>query len=256
VVYEHSGGGKGLIITRQPRTNRFARWNRKRECWQIIAANLDMVLAVVSAGSPPFRPRFADRVLIAAGQGNVPASVLVNKADQGVEPWVLERIDVWRNLGIRVFLCSAVSGEGIEELKSALSNRTAVLFGPSGVGKSTLINRLVPGADLTTGEISRKHDRGRHVTNFGRLLDCEGSGRLVDTPGVREIMVYGIKPDELSDWFPEFRGGEGECSYQPCSHRHEPECGIRSAVEAGRIHPDRYENYLRIRDELEDESSW
>jgi ribosome biogenesis GTPase len=256
VDFEISDQGKGLILSRLPRRNRFARWNRKRESWQIVAANIDLLIAVISSKNPPFRPRFVDRVLIAAAQGNVNAAILVNKIDQGVDSWVSERIAVWESIGITVLKSSADSGEGLDKLQQFIADKTAVMFGPSGVGKSTLLNHLVPGLEQTTGEISVKHDRGRHVTNFGRLIDAPWGGRLVDTPGVREILVRGIDPNDLSHWFPEFKGVESGCAFSPCSHRHEPECGVLKAVEDGIIHPDRYENYLRIRDELEVESRW
>lgn len=256
VEFEVSDSKRGLITSRLPRLNRFARWNRKRESWQVVAANIDLLLAVISSKNPPFRPRFVDRVLIAAAQGDVNAAVLINKIDQGVDGWINERIDAWESLGIIVLRSSAETGEGLGELKALVENKTAVLFGPSGVGKSTLLNRLIPGLELATGEISRKYDRGRHVTNFGRLLDTPWGGKLVDTPGVREILVRGIVPEELPHWFPEFEDVMTGCSFRPCSHRHEPECGVIKAVEDGRIHPDRYENYLRIRDELEDDARW
>jgi ribosome biogenesis GTPase len=256
VEFEQSGSGQGLILSRSPRKNRFARWNRKKEAWQVVAVNLDIVLAVVSAAGPPFRPRFVDRVLIAAAQGDVPAAILVNKVDQGVAPWVDDRIRDWERLGFRVLRSSAETGEGLEDIVKLQGGGTMVLFGPSGVGKSTILNRLIPGLDQVTGEISEKHDRGRHVTNFGRLIDAPWGGRVVDTPGVREILVRGIAPEELIHWFPEFEEPSAHCSFQPCSHRHEPDCGVIRAVEAGRIHMDRYENYLRIRDELEDEARW
>jgi len=256
VEFELSDSGRGLITSRLERRNRFARWNRKRESWQVIAANIDLLLAVISAKTPPFRPRFVDRVLIAAAQGGVKSTILVNKIDQGVDPWVESRINVWERLGIPVLKSSADTGEGLDNLKILLGNKTTVLFGPSGVGKSTLLNRLIPGLDLTTGGLSLKYDRGRHVTNFGRLLDAPWGGRLIDTPGVREILVRGISPEELPHWFPEFETVLADCSFQPCSHRHEPGCGIIKAVEDGSIDPDRYENYLRIRDELEAETRW
>lgn len=256
VEFNETDEGMGLITSRIPRNNRFARWNRKRECWQVIAANLDGLLAVISAGKPPFRPRFVDRVLIAAAQGGVSSAVLLNKVDQGVDPWVEERLVVWEKLGIDVLRTSAESGRGLEELQSYVSGGTYAMFGPSGVGKSTLLNKIIPGVDLATGEISEKHQRGRHVTNFGRLLDTPWGGRLVDTPGVREILVRGIDPVDLPAWFPEFEIPASECSFTPCSHRHEPDCGVRRGVDDGSIHKDRYENYLRIRDELEEDLRW
>ncbi len=256
VDMELTGGDKGLILERQERKNSFARWNRKKEMRQTVAANVDLLAAVISVTAPPFRPRFVDRVLINAAQYNVPACIVVNKIDRGMEDWAGPRIRNWQKLGYRVFQTSVVSGKGLKTLKNALKGKTAVLFGPSGVGKSSLLNYLVPGAELPVGEISAKYNRGKHVTNFGRLLDVPGGGYLVDTPGVREILVRGIEPEELTSFFPEFREWELLCGFSPCSHRHEPDCGVRDAVESGLINEDRYENYLRIRDELEAENHW
>jgi len=251
VDLEESDGGRGLILARHPRSNQFARWNRKRDSWQVVAANLDLLLAVASCRKPPFRPRFIDRVLIAAAQGQVPAAVLVNKIDQGRDAWVLDRIEAWESIGIDVLEISAEHGTGLEELRNRMASRTVALFGPSGVGKSTLLNRMIPGLNQATGDISRKFDRGRHVTNYGRMVDTPWAGRVVDTPGVREILVRGIAPEDLPSWFPEFDAPSRSCSFQPCSHRHEPQCAVRRAVKERVIHPDRYENYLRIREELE-----
>ena len=243
---------RGMIIRRYERRSRFARWNRKRAAWQTMAANLDILTAVISAAEPPFRPRFVDRVLIAAAQGGVPGAVLINKIDLGIDPWVRERLDAWRAMGIDVHQCSAAEGTGLDELAAAWKGRTAALFGPSGVGKSTLINRLISGLELATGTLSRKYGRGRHVTNFARLIDAPWGGRIVDTPGVREMAVSGIAPDELAEWFTDFDSAVSRCAFRPCTHRSEPGCAVRLAVDEGRIHSDRYENYLRIREELED----
>ena len=256
VEFEGTDAGKGLITGRLPRKTHFSRWNRKRESWQTVAANIDLLLAVISAKNPPFRPRFVDRVLINASLGGAEAAVLLNKIDQGTEEWIEERIEAWEAIGVPVFRSSAETGEGVEEIREQARGRTVCLFGPSGVGKSTLLNTLMPGLNLETGRISAKYDRGRHVTNFGRLLDADFGGRLVDTPGVREILVRGIGRDELSRSFVEFADFEPKCSFQPCSHSHEPGCAVLTAVEEGLIHPDRYENYLRIREELEDELRW
>lgn len=256
VDFEENDEGKGLILERGPRRNHFSRWNRKREAWQTLAANIDLLFVVISVKKPPFRPRFIDRALINASQGNVPSAILLNKLDQGMEVWIEKRVAAWEKLGIDVLRCSAKNGEGLESLKSATKGKTVCFFGHSGVGKSTLLNVLMPGLGLTTGKISSKYDRGSHVTNFGRLIDADWGARFIDTPGIREIRVHGVDIENLPHWFAEFAEYEQQCSFQPCSHRHEPGCAVIKAVKEGHIHPDRYENYLRIREELEEEARW
>ena len=254
VEFSVTDAGRGLISQRLDRGSRFLRWNKKGEMWQVVAANLDMVVIVMSADRPPFHPRFVDRVLINALQDEIPSAVLVNKIDLGIKPEIEARLAAWRKIGVETLYCSAAAGRGLEELKAFFSRKTAALFGPSGVGKSTLINRLVPGLELPTGEVSRKYNRGRHITNFGRLIDTPWGGRLIDTPGIREIHIRGIEPDELSFSFLEIAGLGQNCDFQPCSHRHEPGCNVVAGLEKGLIHSGRYENYVRIRSELEEKT--
>ena len=253
---ESESGKYGLILSRYPRKNRFARWNRKRESWQTVAANLDILFAVISVSSPPFRPRFVERVLIAAAQGGVPVSVIVNKIDQKMDDWAAERIKIWQDLGIPVLKVSALTGEGLEKLKKNILGKTAAFFGHSGVGKSTILNALIPGVNLKTDSVSSKYNRGRHVTNFGRIIDSPEGFRLVDTPGVREILVKDVEPENLQRFFPEIYKFAESCRFNPCSHTHEPGCAVIQAVENGKINYDRYENYLRILDELEEDKRW
>ena len=189
-----------------------------------------------------------------ARQGDVPVSVYTNKVDQGLTPDMEDRLAVYEELGLTTGRVSALTGEGVAELDDHIRGKTVAFFGQSGVGKSTLLNALEPGLNLKTGDISRKYDRGRHTTNYSVLIDRGDRGRLIDTPGIREIFIWGLEPEELEAHFPEFSRGEGTCGFQPCTHRHEPDCVIRRLVEEGRIHPDRYESYLRIREDLEERS--
>ncbi len=180
---------KGLITKRIPRMSQFRRWNKKGGVWQVIAANLDQVIVVMSVASPPFRPRFVDRGLICAALDDIPVMVLLNKSDLGIKPSIEARLTAWKAVGIDVFCCSAATGDGLTEVKDSLSSKTTVLFGPSGVGKSSLINALIPGLELSTSAVSQKHSRGRHNTNFGRLVSSLSMGQLIDTPGVRDVLI-------------------------------------------------------------------
>ncbi|OQX29152.1 MAG: ribosome small subunit-dependent GTPase A [Spirochaeta sp. LUC14_002_19_P3] len=240
--------GKGLITRRLERRSQFRRWNKKGEAWQTAAANIDLLAIVMAAREPAFRPRFAERVMITASQHNIPAVVIVNKQDLGISETIEQYRGTWQAIGIQTYYCSAETGEGMEQLQ--FPGCTA-LFGPSGVGKSTLINYLVPGTELATAAISRKFSRGRHVTNFGRLIDTPWGAWFIDTPGIREIHIRDIEPEQLIHCFPDIEEhGEG-CGFQPCSHRHEPRCGVIDALNKGKINPERYKNYLLIREELE-----
>lgn len=243
--------GYGLISGRQERKNVFARLNRKRRTMQTIVANMDRLICITSPESPPFRPRFIDRVMVAAAIGDMPVLLLVNKIDQGIDDDMNSRLAAYRKIGVKVHFCSAVSGEGLDELHTLLEGQDSAFVGQSGVGKSTILNRLVPGADLATGEITRKYNRGSHTTCFALMLDGDFPGTLVDTPGIREIDIAGIEALDLDHYFPEFVPFLGDCAFAPCYHDHEPRCAVRSAVEEGIIHPDRYESYLRILEQLQ-----
>lgn len=246
----HSSGN-GMISGRRERKSVFARLNRKRRTMQTIAANMDQLICITSPESPPFRPRFIDRVMVAAAIGDMPFLLLVNKIDQGIDGEMQSRLDAYKRIGVEIHYCSAESGEGVDELRELLEGKESAFVGQSGVGKSTLLNRIVPGADLATGEITRKYNRGSHTTCFALMIDADFPGLLVDTPGIREIDIAGIEALDLDHYFPEFVPFLGECGFSPCYHDHEPRCAVREALERKEIHPDRYESYLRILDQLQ-----
>jgi ribosome biogenesis GTPase len=242
----------GLIVGRRPRTSSLSRWNEKRRAVQILAANADQLVCVASSLSPPFRPRFIDRLLVSAAAGDMEPVVVVNKCDLGLEQATRRRIEAYRSAGYSVMECSALSGQGIEKLKSLLMGKMSVLVGQSGVGKSSLLNRLDRALNLPVADLSGKYDRGVHTTSFARLLVLDCGCTVVDTPGVREFEVAGIRPDQLWGYFPEFVQPAASCAYPVCRHRDEPGCAVRQSVESGRIHPDRYESYLRLYEDLEE----
>ncbi len=235
---------RGMIFERIERSNEFSRWNNKRQSPQTIAANIDYLICVASAGNPPFRPRFIDRVLVMSNQ-DTRILIVLNKSDIGISVSTLDRMENYKKIGYDYISCSAETGENIEKLKKIISGKIAAFVGQSGVGKSTLLNRLYPGHNLKTAEISAKHDRGRHTTNYSRLV-FEGNGGFIDTPGIREIEVFGIEPDQLGFHFREFNEFSRNCKFQPCRHDTEPSCAVKNGVEKGLIHSDRYESYLRI----------
>jgi len=243
--FEPGSAGRGYILSRFERTNGFYRWNKKRRAVQIIAANIDLCVCLLSTKSPPFRPRFADRVGIMAELESIPFMPVCNKTDLGITGETKKRLNAFQRAGYEYLLCSAETGGGLRKLRAALEGKRTMFIGQSGVGKTTLLNILIPGLDQKTADISSKYNRGKHTTVFSSLFAAENF-EIVDTPGIREIEVCGIGSPELDRYFPEFRPFSGRCRFPSCLHDEEPECAVRAAVEEGEIYPDRYESYLRI----------
>jgi len=238
--------GEGMIIERLKRENVLTRWNTKESSPQAFAANIDCAFCVASPLSPPFRPRFIDRCLVAAESGDVTMHIVLNKIDQGILSDDRERLDVYKTLGYRVLEVSAQEGDGMASLRSELQGKFVVFMGQSGAGKSSLIRALDPQAKVTIGEISEKYNRGRHTTVLSRTYVIPGLSTVVDTPGVREFEPAGIDPQALAFMFPEIRERAAACSLYNCMHDHEPGCAVRDAALASEIHHDRYESYLRM----------
>jgi ribosome biogenesis GTPase len=253
--------GTGRVISLLERRNFFSRLNQKgmgpgRAAFsQILAANVDLVLPVTTPLAPPFRPRFLDRVLIQADLAGIPSAIICNKWDISPgDPDVEERLEDFRRIGIPVLRLSAHTGEGMDELRALIRGKFSVLLGQSGVGKSSLVNALIPNLHVQVGTLNEKYDRGNHTTTQALLLEIPGDGPrtwIIDTPGIRRFVPQGLGPAELILHMDEFAPLAGKCSFGlSCSHETEPGCKILEAVHAGVIHPDRYESYLRIREEL------
>ena len=247
--------GTGMIISLQERKNFFSRHNQKGNCTQLLASNIDLVLCLTTYLSPPFRPRFLDRVLLQADFAGIPSCIVCNKIDLECDNLdVVERIEDFKNIGYTVIETSAKTGEGIEELRRFISGKYSVLVGHSGVGKSSLINSLLPGINIKIGNINQKYDRGNHTTVLASLIEIESGAantKIIDTPGLRRFIPDISSADEIILYMKEFAPLAGKCSYGlSCSHRIEPGCKIMEAVHAGIIHEDRYTSFLRIHDEI------
>jgi ribosome biogenesis GTPase len=253
VAPDPASPGTGMITALAGRRTSLSRWNRKGMAPQILAANADVAVCVTSARSPPFRPRFIDRIAAAAEEGGLEVLVLLNKCDLAVDGADLERLDDFQRIGYRVHRCSAATGEGIPELAALLRGRIAVFVGQSGVGKSSVLNALSPGLGLRVGGVSARYDRGIHTTVSAELFKTPEGYEAIDTPGIRELLLAGIELRDLAFRFREMAGFAPACAVAACLHEDEEGCAVRAAAEAGKVHPDRYESYLRVLAELRGE---
>lgn len=260
IEYDTLHPDQGQITALIPRRNGFARWNQKTRSPQLLAANIDLLLCVTTPANPPFRPRFTDRTLVQAAAEDIPTLIIVNKIDLGIPESIRERIRDWQRIGIQVCEVSAKTGEGLESLARLLSGKTCAVTGQSGVGKSSLLNSLDPSLALKTADISFKYDRGIHTTTQGIFLPMtftahdgtQLSFNIIDTPGIRHFALWGIKPEEIIFYFPEMEKAAIQCAFGlSCSHIHEHGCRILEELSAGHIHPDRYESWRSMHDELE-----
>ncbi|MVZ63557.1 ribosome small subunit-dependent GTPase A [Sphingobacterium humi] len=244
------GQQNGLITELEPRKNYIIRKsvNLSKQT-QIIGANLDQALLVVTLASPPTSTGFIDRFLVTAEAYSIPAVLIFNKLDlfseEGLEV-LAEYMAIYENLGYPCYAVSALEGDHIEELRDLLTDKISLVSGHSGVGKSTLVNAIVPGMALKTGEISDWSDKGKHTTTFAEMIDLPFGGKLIDTPGIRELGIVDIEKQELSHFFPEMRALLNQCKFHNCRHINEPGCAVLTAVEEGEIEPSRYESYISI----------
>jgi ribosome biogenesis GTPase len=211
---------------------------------RVIAANVDVVVNVVSLKSPPLRPGLIDRYLIATTKSGAEPLVCVNKIDLLESDDDLAPVRPYQDNGISVIPCSASTGEGVDRLSESLAGRLCVFAGHSGVGKSSLLNALDPSLDLTTGAVSAGNERGRHTTTSSALYHLPNGAVVIDTPGIREFGLWDVTADDLRLYYREFTAYP--CAFADCSHSHEPDCGVKSAVESGKIARARYEGYRRI----------
>ena len=225
---------------------------RKNELIRPAVANVDQALVVFAVTKPKPHFNLLDRFLIMMESKGIPVILCFNKKDIATEPEIEKIKEIYESCGYQMIFTSAVENENIEEVKQLLRGKTTVIAGPSGVGKSSLINIFQPNVQMETGTISEKIERGKHTTRHSELIWIENGTYIMDTPGFSSLYTNEFEKEELKYYFTEFAPFEGQCRFQGCDHVHEPGCAVKVAIEEGKIHTVRYENYLEMYKELKD----
>lgn len=255
-------GGLGIIeeveereralLRLAPTARDVRRWDREgylSERGQVVLANPDQAVFCFACAEPKPRLRMLDRLLVGAELQNIPAVICANKIDLVGMEEARALFGIYEEIGYPVLYTSAETGEGVEALAAQLAGRVSALVGPSGVGKSSLLNVIQPGLGLCVGEVSEVTGKGRHTTVVKELFPLERGGWVADTPGIRVLALFDVDPEELDAYYPDIAPFVANCRFSDCTHTNEPGCAVLAAVEEGRIHKHRYESYVRLRQE-------
>lgn len=244
VWFRPEGPAEGIIERVEPRRGVLVRTSKGRQ--HVIVANVDQIIVVASAAEPRIKPNLIDRYLITADRAGIEAVICINKVDLIDPAHLMPLVGVYAQLGYQVLMVSATSGLNVGRLRDLLVGRDSVLTGQSGVGKSSLLNAVEPGFDLRVQTVSAESQKGRHTTTTAELYPLDDGGHVIDTPGIRQFQLWDVIPEEVGNFFREFRPYVATCRFPDCTHTHEDFCAVKDAVADGRIDTRRYESYMQI----------
>ncbi|HEY3386021.1 MAG TPA: ribosome small subunit-dependent GTPase A [Saprospiraceae bacterium] len=260
VQYEAGDEFKGVITEVLPRRNYVVRQSpRRKHDLHLLASNVDQAMLVTTIISPTLKMGFIDRFLLMTEPHNIPVIIVINKNDLfgEEENEVFGGLKImYEDIGHKVISCSAQTEDGVDELKVLLKDKITLVAGQSGVGKSTLVNAIQPGLGLKTDEISDYSGKGQHTTTFAEMFSLDFGGFIIDTPGIKMLSFNNLEPMDVAHNFREFFKASSNCRFPNCLHRNEPGCAVKKAVEDGSISILRYEHYLQIIEEIEDQNYW
>ncbi len=260
VTLEKTVNNEYIINEIHPRHNYIVRQSpRNKHQRHIIASNVDQALLIVTIAQPRTSLGFIDRFIAAAESFHIPVKIVLNKTDL-IREKEQEQADylkaVYNQLGYTVIEASTVTGQGIAIIRETLRDKTTLVAGHSGVGKSTIVNAINAELNLKTGKISEKWGKGMHTTTFATMFEIMPDSFIIDTPGIKEFMLLQVEPEEVSGYFTDIKQYAEGCQFNNCLHRNEPNCAVKEAVENAKIAPTRYENYLNIIDNIRDINYW